>query len=152
MQQMMIDAGMKHVTFAEASYTFNLLGEFKPRMDLAMFKTRMHSFDGLGQKRLIMYSQYFNVATMRLDRDEDYERNRQEQIKFCNAFRALGDEYIERIVPDCVKILVNECNTLGETLMRQTLHRFGVGDDNGNIMITLENLIKVIKMFHYNCT
>ena len=36
--------------------------------------------------------------------------------------------------------------------MRHTLHRFGVGDGNGNIMITLENLIKVIKMFHYNCT
>ena len=55
-------------------------------------------------------------------------------------------------MPDCVKILVNECNTLGETLMRHTLHRFGVGDGNGKIMITLKNLMAVIKMFHYNCS
>ena len=27
-------------------------------------------------------------------------------------------------MPDCVKVLVNECNTLGETLMRHTLHQY----------------------------
>ena len=36
--------------------------------------------------------------------------------------------------------------------MRHTLHKFGVGDGDGKIMITLDNLVKVIKMFHYNCT
>ena len=75
---MMIDSGMKYVTFAEASYTFNLLGEFKSRMDVQMFKNRMETFHGLGQKRLIMYTQYLSVATMRLDRDEDYEQHRTE--------------------------------------------------------------------------
>ena len=99
-----------------------------------------------------MYTQYLNVATMRLLTDEDQERNRLEQQKFVNAVRALGEEFIDKVVPDCVKVLVNECNTLGETLMRHTLHQFGVGDGNGNIMITLKNLMQVIKMFHYNCT
>lgn len=45
-QQMMIDAGMKYVTFAEASYTFNLFGGFKPRMNLQMFKERLLEFKG----------------------------------------------------------------------------------------------------------
>ena len=43
---MMIDAGMKYVTFAEASYTFNLFGGFKPRMNLQMFKERLLEFKG----------------------------------------------------------------------------------------------------------
>ena len=31
-----------------------------------------------------------------------------EQMKFVNAMRCLGDQYIDRVVPDCVRILVNE--------------------------------------------
>ena len=38
------------------------------------------------------------------------------------AIRGDGEEYIDYIVPDSVKMLVNESNTLGETLMRHTLH------------------------------
>lgn len=36
--------------------------------------------------------------------------------------------------------------------MRHTLHQFGVGDGQGNIMIALHDLVHVIKLFHYNCT
>lgn len=71
MQKMMIDAGMKYVTFAEASFTFNLLGDFKPKMSMQQFVERMNTFKGSSQKQLIMYSQYLNVTTMRLDRPED---------------------------------------------------------------------------------
>ena len=45
---------------------------------------------------------------MRLVSDEDQERYRVEQMKFINAMRCLGDEYIDKVVPDCVRILVNE--------------------------------------------
>ena len=45
---------------------------------------------------------------MRLVSDEDQERYRVEQMKFINAMRCLGDGYIDKVVPDCVRILVNE--------------------------------------------
>ena len=48
LQQMMIDCGMKYVTFAEAEYTFNLFGNFKPKMSLQMFRDRMDTFRGMG--------------------------------------------------------------------------------------------------------
>ena len=73
-------------------------------------------------------------------------------MRFLNAIRGLGEEYIDKIVPDCVKILVNECNTLGETLLRHTLHRMGSGDGKGGHIITLNRLSDVIRLFHYNCT
>ena len=84
--------------------------------------------------------------------DEDYRKQTDEQYRFINAMRGLGEEYIEKLVPDCVKILVNECNTLGETLLRHTLHRLGTGDGKGGYIITLHKLAEAIKMFHYNCT
>ena len=55
-----------------------------------------------------MYTQYLNVATMRIEKEEDEERYRSETIKFNNAMRCLGDQYIDKVVPDCVRILVNE--------------------------------------------
>ena len=69
-----------------------------------------------------MYSQYLNVAKMKLVTDHDFERQRLGQLKFMYAIRGDGEEYIDYIVPDSVKMLVNESNTLGETLMRHTLH------------------------------
>ena len=55
-------------------------------------------------------------------------------------------------MPDCIKILVNECNTMGETLMRHTLHRFGVIDEKGNKLITLDKLMAVLRLFQYQCS
>ena len=52
----------------------------------------------------------------------------------------MGEEYIDKVMPDCVKILVNECNTLGETLMRHTLHQYATfsrDDGKGGRLITL---------------
>lgn len=67
----------------------------------------------------------------------------------------MGEEYIDKVMPDCVKVLVNECNTLGETLMRHTLHQYATfsrDDGKGGRLITLQNLVNVIRLFHYNCT
>ena len=52
----MIDSGMKHVTYAEASFTFNILSRFKATMSMRTFENWAESFEGLGQKRLIQYS------------------------------------------------------------------------------------------------
>ena len=68
------------------------------------------------------------------------------------AIRGDGEEYIDYLVPNSVKMLVNECNTLGETLMRHTLHQYGQDDGKGNKMISLEALSLVIKLFHYQMT
>ena len=57
-----------------------------------------------------------------------------------SALRCMGEEYIDKVMPDCVKILVNECNTLGETLMRHTLHQYATfsrDDGKGGRLITL---------------
>ena len=59
---------------------------------------------------------------MRLETHEDYMKHRTEQDRLISALRCMGEEYIDKVMPDCVKVLVNECNTLGETLMRHTLH------------------------------
>jgi len=41
--------------------------------------------EGLTQKRLIQYSQYLNLATMKLETEYDYERQRQGQAKLFYA-------------------------------------------------------------------
>ena len=66
LQKMMLESGMRNVTHAEASFTFNILSKFKPTMNARTFENWAASFEGLGQKRLIQYSQYLDVATMRM--------------------------------------------------------------------------------------
>ena len=150
--KMMVASGMKHVTYAESTFAFNIIARFKKTLNLKTFTNWAQSLHGMQQKRLIQYSQYLNVATMRLLTEADYRRQEDEQFRLISAIRGLGEEYIDQLVPDCVKILVNECNTLGETLLRHTMHRLGTGDGKGGHLISMNNLVEVIKLFHYNCT
>ena len=53
---------------------------------------------------------------MQMEHPDEHDKNRHDQLRFINAIRGLGNEYIDKVAPDCVKILVNECNSLGETL------------------------------------
>ena len=73
---MMIDAGMRHVTLAEATFTFNIISHFKATLNIRTFQAWIKSMLGLGQKAHIMYSQYLNVAKMKLVTDHDFERQR----------------------------------------------------------------------------
>lgn len=72
----MIDCGMKHVTLAEATFVFNLISRFQTTMNFFTFNNWLDSMFGLAQKQLIQYSQYLNVATMRMESPEDFEKNR----------------------------------------------------------------------------
>lgn len=45
-------------------------------MNFFTFNNWLNSMFGLGQKQLIQYSQYLNVATMKMVTHEDYEMNR----------------------------------------------------------------------------
>ena len=151
-RKMMVDSGMRYVTLAEASFVFNILAKHKKTMNLGTFENWARSLIGLTQKRLIQYSQYLDVATMTMKTDEDFENARLEQMRFVNAMRGYGQENVDRKVPDCVKLLVNEQNTLGETLMRHSLHRFGTMDGCDKHLITLEEIFQLLRMFHYRCT
>jgi len=84
---------------------------------------------------------------MSLVSEADFQKQAQSKSQFINAIKGHGE--FDRVLPDCVKILVNECNTLGETLMRHTLHRFGHNDGVNGHMITISELESVVTMFHY---
>lgn len=43
-------------------------------MNIETFQNWAVSMEGLTQKRLIQYSQYLNLATMKLESEYDYER------------------------------------------------------------------------------
>ena len=61
-RSMMIDADMAHVTLAEAAFVFNIMSHFKMRMKPGTFQNWAESMVGVGQKRLIQFTQYMNVA------------------------------------------------------------------------------------------
>ena len=89
---------------------------------------------------------------MKVEQPEDFEVKKKEQIKFISAIRGLGGQYIADVIPTCVKVLISECHSLGETLLRQTLRKFSVGDGRGGSLIEFHEIVRILQMFRYNCT
>ncbi len=56
LMKIMNDSGMKYVTHAEASFTFNLIAKFKNTLNVKTWLNWTKSMKGLAQKRLIQYS------------------------------------------------------------------------------------------------
>lgn len=75
-------------------------------------------------------------------------------VRVANLFRLDNNTVPDGGVPDCIKILVSEMASLGESLVRNTINKFSiVSDDPAGkecYMIELDALIEVIIMFKYN--
>ena len=51
--KMMVASGMKHVTYAESTFAFNIIARFKKTLNLKTFTNWAQSLHGMQQKRLI---------------------------------------------------------------------------------------------------
>ena len=75
-----------------------------------------------------------------------------EMLKIARMFQ-IPSNLVPIYTPDCVKILISEMVSLGETMIGDTIGKYSVlGDDeDGNecYMIELDELIKVIALFKY---
>ena len=63
------------------------------------------------------------------------------------------EDSIQDVTPDCVKVLVSEYATLGETLISQTMSHFAVIDqtEGASDVIEFASLVQIISMLKYSC-
>lgn len=75
-----------------------------------------------------------------------------EMLKLARMFQ-IPSSLVPYHTPDCIKILISEMASFGETLIGNTISRYSVlGDDEeGNecLMIEMDEMIKVIELFNY---
>ena len=68
-----------------------------------------------------------------------------------NTMNAKVDNVLPKVLPDCVKLLIIECHSLGDSFMRNTMSRYGSQDSKGNMLITIEDIIKSLNILGYKC-
>ena len=89
LQQMIIDSGMKHVNTAETAYAFNVInkGYQTTGITLKTFRNWGRSMEGTHQKQLIQYSEYLNIATMKMETPEEQKRKAGMSTKFLKMIK-----------------------------------------------------------------
>lgn len=75
LDEMMKEAEMKYATDAEVKFAFTVLAKHKPKLNLAKFVNWGRSMEGSTQKSLIMYTQYLNTMTMKIEMPKRFEEN-----------------------------------------------------------------------------
>jgi hypothetical protein len=121
LKKMMVDANMKHTTDCEVEFVHNIIAKFKNWITGPVFVAWAKSFRGRTSRKLIQYSQYLNILTMKMETPEKAEKRNRAETKFHRAIRGIEDESILDIMPDCVKALMTEYASLGETIILQAI-------------------------------
>ena len=119
---------MVYATEAEVRFVYTIISAYAPHLKLQTFVDWGKTMEGATQKKLILYTQYLNTTKMIIEEPKQFQKKQEKMYNFLQAIRGNGDQFIEDLVPSSVKVLISECHNLGETLMRQTIRKFSVGD------------------------
>jgi hypothetical protein len=117
---MVRDSGMTMATEAELNFIWKVINKFaiKFQLNRNTFMSWGESMQGMSPKSLMYYGQYLDTkdSIMKLSwTDSDGKMRRERQ--FFNAMTGKDGQSVQRIVPDCIKLLVSECLSVGESMV-----------------------------------
>ena len=119
---MMMDAKMQYATDAEVEFVHNYIAKFSNRLSPKHFEAFAALMRFKTKKRLIQFGQYLTIQKYTEKQEQITD---QKAAKFLDALNG-RDEAITDVTPDCVRWLIGEFATLGETLIRQTMDTYAV--------------------------
>lgn len=89
------DCGFTDVTDAEVGFCFNVISFFSKHINKKVFLDWVSSMIGRPRKKLIYYSQYLDIHTMRMRTQEDMKQKMEKESQFYHALRGVDDNNIE---------------------------------------------------------
>ena len=88
---------------------------------------------------------------MTLDDPEKVRNHTERSLQFMDIMKGNRVNDLPPELPDCIKVLVNECHSLGEIFMKNTLNRFSKNDFHGGRILMTNDVMMALNMFGYNC-
>jgi len=129
-KQLMVAVGLPNITDAENNFAFNVIANHGRHLTKKVFFDWVESMQGRGKKRLIYYSQYLDLADMRIKTPAELAAQERKESEFYRVIRGDFEEGVEDRIPRVVKFLANEMHLVGESFIRKAIERHSSVDEN----------------------